>query len=192
MALKNILKDKKSLAIIVSFTILVIACLWAFISAGIITKTFKDKIIEQTYNNKEANIESLLVTETKDGQKLWELYADVGTYTDTDNIVLLQNLIGNFYDDNKVKASFKADTGTYNATTKQIILFNNVILVYEDGTNLQTERLTYSGKETDIIAEGKVRIEKPGEAVVMGNKAILSSDYKDFHIEGRTETHFYM
>ncbi len=192
MALKNLLKDKRNLAYVILIAVVIIACLWAFISAGVITKRFRAKIEDQTYNNKEANIESLLVTETKDGQKLWELFADEGRYTDADKIVLLDNLIGNFYEDNNVKASFKADKGTYNSETKQIILYNNVVIVYEDGTNIQTERLTYSGKEEDIIAEGRVRIEKPDEAVVIGNKAVLSSDYKDFHIEGRTETHFYM
>ncbi len=192
MALKKFFKDKKNIAYVSLLAIVIIACLWAFIAAGIITKNFKEKIIDQTYNNKEANIESLLVTETKDGQKLWELYADEGTYSDLDNIVLLTNLIGNFYKDSKVKASFRADSGTYNTKNKQIILYNNVILVNEDGTNLSAERLIYSGKETDIIAEGQVRIEKPKEAVIIGNKAVLSSDYKDFHIEGRTETHFYM
>ena len=30
-------------------------------------------IAEQTYNTKEANIENLLVTETKDGEKLYRL-----------------------------------------------------------------------------------------------------------------------
>lgn len=192
MALKNILKNKKNIAYTVLFAIIVISCVWAFVSAGMITKSFKNKIIDQTYKNKEANIESLLVTETKDGQKLWELYADSGMYTDADNVVLLENLIGNFYEGNKVKASFKADKGTYNATKKQIILYDNVLLVHADGTNIGTERLIYSGRNEDIIAEGNVRIEKPGEAVIIGNQAVLEGDYSDFHIKGRTKTQFYM
>lgn len=192
MALKKLFKSKKNIAYTALFLVIIIGCIWAFVSAGMITKSFKNKIIDQTYKNKEANIESLLVTETKDGQKLWELYADSGMYTDADNIVLLENLIGNFYDENKVKASFKADKGTYNATKKQIILYDNVLLVYADGTNIGTERLTYSGKNEDIIAEGNVRIEKPGEAVVIGNKAVLEGDYSDFQIKGRTRTQFYM
>jgi len=192
MALKNLLKDKKNIAYITLFSLIVIACFWAFISAGMITKSFKNKIIDKTYQNKEANIESVLVTETKDGQKLWELYADNGMYTDSNNVVLLENLIGNFYDDNAVKASFKADKGTYNANNKQIILYDNVLLVYKDGTNIATERLIYSGKNQDIIAEGNVRIEKPDEAVIMGNKAVLNGDYSDFNIQGRTQTQFYM
>ena len=148
--------------------------------------------MNQTYQNKEANIESLLVTETKDGAKLWELFAETGTYTDSNNIVLLEGIIGNFYDDNAVKASFKADKGTYNADKKQIIVYDNVILVYKDGTNISAQRIRYDGKDTDIIAEGNVRIEKPNEAVLLGNKAVLDGNYKDFHIEGRTQTRFYM
>ncbi len=192
MSIKNFVKDKKSILYIIVFAIIAFACLWAFISASVITNSFKNKIINQTYQNKEANIESLLVTETKDGTKLWELFAETGMYTDSNNIVLLEGIIGNFYDDNIVKASFKADKGTYNTSKKEIILYDNVILVYKDGTNISAQRIRYEGKNTDIVAEGGVRIEKPGEAVLIGNKAILDGNYKDFHIEGRTQTQFYM
>ena len=192
MARKKIELKKRHIFSFVVIGIIVLACIWAFIYAGVITRAFKDKISDSTYNAKEANIENLLVTETKDGKKLWELFADVGMYTDVDGIVLLENLLGNVYEGDKVKASFKADRGTYNSETKQIILFDNVIMVYIDGTSIMTDRLTYNGKGEDIVAEGHVRIEKPKEAVVMGSKAILSGDYKDFNIVGRTETHFYM
>ena len=192
MSVKNFLTNKKNILYIAAFSIIALACLWAFISASVITSSFKNKILNQTYQNKEANIESLLVTETKDGAKLWELFAETGTYTDSNNIVLLEGIIGNFYDDNAVKASFKADKGTYNADKKQIILYDNVILVYKDGTNISAQRIRYDGKDTDIIAEGDVRIEKPDEAVLLGNKAVLDKNYKDFHIEGRTQTRFYM
>lgn len=192
MALKKIITDKKNLSYIILFSVIIIACLWAFISAGVITKSFKNKLIEQTYNNKEANIESLLVTETKDGEKLWEMYAEKGTYSDSNNVVLLDDIVGNFYDKKLVKASFKADKGTYNSTKKEIILYDNVVLVYTDGTNIQAEKIIYSGKGQDIIALGNIRIEKPKEAIIMGTKAILKGDFSDFNIEGRTKSQFYM
>ena len=192
MALKKLLNNKKNTAYIILFSIIVIACLWAFISAGIITKSFKDKIIDQTYKNKEANIENLLVTETKEGEKLWELYAETGRYSDTDSIVLLEDIIGNFYEEKNVKASFKADRGTYHSTKKEIVLDSNVVLVYKDGTNIMTDRITYKGKGSDIVAEGNVRIERPKEAIIYGGKAVLKGDFSDFHIEGRTQTKFYM
>ncbi len=192
MKLINFIKNKKNIGYILLFSIIIIACGWAFICAGMLTESFKHKIENETYKNKEANIDNLLVTETKDGEKLWELYADSGMYNDSDNIVLLENIIGNFYEDKVVKASFKADKGTYNAEKKEIILYNNVILVYTDGTNIQADRITYYGKDKDVEAIGDIRIEKPNEAIIYGNKAILGSNFSDFHIEGRTKTKFYM
>ena len=192
MALKNIFKSKKNIAYVVAFSIILIACIWAFVSAGMITKSFKNKIVDQTYKNKEANIENLLVTETKEGVKLWEMYAETGRYSDTDSIVLLEDIIGNFYEDDLVKASFKADRGTYHSTKKEIVLYSNVVIVYNDGTNIMTDRIEYMGKDTDIIAVGNVRIEKPKEAIIYGGKAVLKGDFSDFHIEGRTQTKFYM
>ena len=192
MALDKILKNKKNLAYIIAFSIIGLACLWAFIYAGMITSSFKHKIIDQTYQNKEANIENLLVTETKEGEKLWELYAEVGRYSDTDNIVFLENVLGNFYEEKKVKASFKADRGTYHSIKKEIILYDNVVIVYDDGTNIQCDRIKYAGKNQDITASGNVRIEKPNEAIIIGNEAVLKGDFSDFHIEGRTKTQFYM
>lgn len=189
---RKIFKSIGHIAYAVLFGVIVLACFGAFIYSSVITKSFKNKIIDQTYASKEANIENLLVTETKDGQKLWELFSDKGMYTDANGIVLLENLIGNIYEENSVKASFKADKGTYNSETKQIILYDNVIMVYKDGTNLKTDRLIYSGKNEDILAVGNVRIEKPNEAVVIGLEAVLSGDHKQFNIKGRTETHFYL
>lgn len=192
MALEKFLKNKKNVAIAVGFLAIILLCIWAFVSAGMITKSFKTKIIEQTYKNKEANIESLLVTETKDGEKLFELYAETGRYSDTDNIVFLTDLIGNFYEENKVKASFKSNEGTYDSNTKHIVLTGDVLIVYFDGTNISTDMLVYKGKQEDIRAIGNVRIEKPNEAVIMGEEAVLDGDYSDFHIDGRTKTQFYM
>ena len=157
-----------------------------------ITKNFKEKIIDQTYKNKEANIENLLVTETKDGKKLWELYSESGRYSDDDSVVLLEDVIGNFYEEQAVKASFKADRGTYHTTKKEIVLDSNVVLVYKDGTNIMTDRIVYLGRDKDIVASGNVRIEKPKEAIIYGSKAVLKGDLSDFHIEGRTQTKFYM
>ena len=192
MAGKQKVKSYKNILVTVLFALIAIGCLWAFLYAGLVTKSFKNKIIQNTYKAKEAAIENLLVTETKNGQKLWEMFADVGSYTEVDGIVLLDNIIGNVYGETGVKASFKADKGTYNSNNKQIILYDNVYMIYFDGTNITTDRLIYSGKDKDIVAEGKVRIERPNSAVIYGSKAVLSPDYKDFNITGRTKTHFYM
>lgn len=189
---KKLFVSKKRIICIIAGLIFLIGAFWAFISASVITHQFKDKIENHTYKNKEANIKSLLVTETKDGEKHWELYAESGNYSDVDNVVLLEGIIGNLYEENKVKASFKANRGKYNSDSKEIELNDDIIMVYEDGTNIKAQTIEYKGKGQDIIAKGNVEIEKPDEAVIMGSKAVLSGNYKDFKIEGKTKTRFYM
>lgn len=183
--------QKKNIGYIVVFSIIVLACLWAFISAGIITKTFKTKMLKDDYAKKEVNIENLLVTETKDEKKLWELFADTGHYDNKDNVAYLDDIIGNFYKGDEVVASFKSSRGTYNYITKQIILYNDTVIVYKDGSNIRASRIKWAGKNKDIIAEGQIRLEKPNQMIIHGTKAVLNSSFSDFKIYGRTRTEIY-
>ena len=183
--------QKKNLGYIVIFAIIIIACLWAFISAGIITKSFKNKMLKNDYTKTNVNIQNLLVTETKDEKKLWELFADSGHYDNNDNIAYLNDIIGNFYDNDKVVASFKSSRGTYNYLNKQIILYNDTVIVYKDGSNVKANRLKWAGKKNNIIAEGNVRLEKPNQIIIYGSKAELTSDLSNFKIYGKTRTELY-
>lgn len=183
--------QKKNIGYIAIFVIILVACLWAFISAGLITKNFKKKLHENDYSKTDVNIENLLVTETKDEKKLWELFADSGHYDNSFNIAYLNNIIGNFYDGKQVVASFSSNRGTYNYVTKQIILYENIRIVYKDGSNVKANRIRWTGKNSDIIAEGQIRLEKPNQVIIYGSKATLSNDLKKFKIYGKTRTEIY-
>lgn len=176
----------------ITFVLIVIAVLWAFLSAGFITKNFNNNILSDNSESKEVNIEGLYVTDTKDGEKSWELYADNGHYDNTNNIVFLEDIIGNFYEKGQVRVSFKAKRGTYTTEDKHIILYDDVVFVHKDGENVSADRITWKGKDEDITAVGNVRIEKPDEVVVYGQEAILNPGFNDFKINGRTKTLFYL
>ena len=182
---------KRNIGYIVVFVVIVLACLWAFISAGIITRNFKEKIKTEDISKKEVDIENLLVTETKNGQKLWELFAENGHYDNKNNVALLNDIIGNFYEGDKVVASFKSSQGTYNAESKKIVLYSDTLIVYKDGSNVRANRIVWSGRDEDIVAQGQIRLEKPNQAIIYGSKAILKHDLSDFRIEGRTRTELY-
>lgn len=183
--------QKRNIGYIAIFVVILVACLWAFISAGFITKNFKNKLLNNDYAKTDVNIESLLVTETKDEQKLWELFADSGHYDNNFNVAYLNGIIGNFYKNNQVVASFHSNQGTYNYINKQIILYNDTKIVYKDGSNVKANRIRWAGKNSDIIAEGNIRLEKPNQIIVYGSKAALSSDLKKFKIYGKTRTEIY-
>ncbi len=183
---------KLSLFYVVIFVVIVIAVAWAFLTAGVITKNFSHDLMEQNAENKEVNIESLYVTDTKDGVKSWELFAETGHYDNVNNIIFLADIIGNFYKDNSVLVSFKAKRGTYTTENKHIILYDDVVFVHKDGENITADRITWKGKDEDITAVGNVRIEKPGEIIIYGEEAVLRPELEDFKINGRTKTLFYL
>lgn len=183
---------KLNLFYLVVFVVIVLAVAWAFLRAGFITQNFNNEIMGQNSENKEVNIESLYVTDTKDGTKSWELFAETGHYDNINNIIFLSDIIGNFYKNGSVLVSFKANRGTYTTENKHIVLYDNVVFVHKDGENITADRITWKGKNEDITAVGNVRIEKPDEIVVYGEEATLHPELEEFKINGRTKTLFYL
>ena len=185
---------KLNILYIVIFIVIVLAVIWAFLSAGIITQNFNKNIInnQNQTDSKEVNIEGLYVTDTKEGLKSWELFADTGHYDNSENIIFLTDIIGNFYDKGEVVVSFKAKRGTYTTEDKHINLHEDVVFVHKDGANIKADRITWKGKEEDITAIGNVRVEKPGEVIIYGQEAVLKPELDDFKINGRTKTLFYL
>lgn len=182
---------KRNIGYIILLITVVVACLWAFISAGLITKNFKKRLIDDSLGKKELTIQNLLVTETKEGVKEWEMFAESGYYDNNNQVALLYDIVGNFYKNNEVVASFESARGTYNQVKHQIVLYEKTLIVYKDGSNVSANRMTWSGKETDVVAEGSVRLELPSKVVVYADKAILNSDFNNLKVFGRTKTEIY-
>ena len=78
---KNLSKKKK--AYIIAFSGIVGILLWAFISAGIITHNFNRSQLSVNQDRQEALINGIILTETKDEKKYWEIYGETGTYDST-------------------------------------------------------------------------------------------------------------
>lgn len=185
------IKNKQNIGFIVLVLLVSGACLWAFISAGMITEGFKKRLADESLGKQEVTIQNLLVTETKEGIKSWEMYAEQGYYDNTNKVAVLFDIVGNFYKENEVVASFKSARGTYNEVKKEIILYEDSLIVYKDGSNVSANQMSWAGKGTDIYANGNVRMELPENAVVYGEKAVLNSEYNNLEVLGRTKTEIY-
>ena len=182
---------KRNIGYILLFGTVFIACLWAFISAGLITNNFKKRLADESLGKQEVTIQNLLVTETKDGAKSWELFAESGFYDSDNQVAVLNDIVGNFYKDGKVVASFESSKGTYNQEKKEIILYERTLIVYKDGSNVSAGRMSWAGKDSDVIAEENVRLELNKQVVVYAEKAVLSADFTDLQVIGRTKTEIY-
>ncbi len=186
---KNLSKKRKIyLAIFVGF---VGVLGWAFISAGIITRNFNRQQLVGTENRQELDISSLILTETKGDKKYWEIYGERGYYNSDNKVALLENVTGNFYSNNEVSMSFESSKGTYNEVKKQIILYKDTHIVIKDGTSLYCDRMTWSGTDKPITAEGHIKIIRDKALVSVAQRAIISSDYSSFKIIGKTVTKLY-
>jgi len=184
MRWKNLSRKKR--AYIMALATLVGVLVWAFISAGIITHNFNRNQIAGEQDRKEALINGIILTETKDEMKYWEIYGEQGTYDSNNEVAMLSNVLGNFYKDNEVSMSFQSSNGTYNSVKKQITLYNDTFIVIKDGTTLEADRLVWSGNDLPIVATGKVKITRDNRLLTLADKVEISPDYEHFTISGNT------
>ena len=186
------LMSKRNKLYIILFAIVLLGCIWAFASAAFITKSFKADIINNIAEKQELKVRGIFVTETKDGEKYWEIYADEGQVDSETKVALLYNPVGNFYDKGEVIMSFKSDKGTYQEDTKKIILYDNTLMVYKDGTNVTANKFIWAGKDNEIIAKDNVVITKTdGSFLIKGQEASLSNNMTHFTIKNKSESRLY-
>ncbi len=183
--------SKRKIAYIVILLAVVIGCSWAFIAAGVITKNFKKEALKSAGEKQEVNVQNLIITETKEDKKYWELYAEKGYYDSKNKVVILYNVIGNFYDKDEVVLSMESSMGTYSEEKKKVVLYDNSYFIYKDGTDVRADRFVWQGNDKDITAQGNVVIRKKGELRTFSNEAVLSEKMTNIKIIGRSRTELY-
>lgn len=184
--------SRKQKAYIGAFAAVVGLLAWAFISAGIITHNFNRSQLQTDQDRQEAMINGIILTETKDEKKYWEIYGETGNYDSKNGVAMLNNVIGNFYDENnEVSMSFESSKGTYNEKKEQIILYEDTFIVLKDLTTLRANKLVWTGKDVPIVAQGNVRITRKSDLLATAKKVEISPDYNTFKIIGNTVSKVY-
>lgn len=170
---------------------IVFVMFWAFISAGVITSNFNRAQLKGGANEQKIDAVGIIITETKEGKKYFEIYGESGSYSNDHSIATLHNVVGNFYKDGEVAMSFQSSKGSYDEKAGTITLYEHTYIVLKDETSLEADRLTWSGSDKETIAEGNVRIKKSNEMNALADKCIISSGYEKFKIIGQTQTKIY-
>lgn len=194
--LRKILKkiremDKKKRAYLIAVLLIVGVMAWAFLTAGIITSNFNRAQVKGTQDEQKVDALGIIITETKEGKKYFEIYGENGNYSNEHSVATLNNVVGNFYKDNEVAMSFQSSKGTYDEKNGVIKLYENTYIVLKDETSLQADSLTWSGSDKDTIAEGNVKIKKGKEMNALADKCIIGAGYDKFKIVGKTKTSIY-
>lgn len=180
---------KKGYVIIVLLIVLILG--WAFISAGVITGSFNRAQIRNSANSQKVNANGIIITETKNGTKYFEIYGENGHYNNQDKIAVLNNPVGNFFKDNEVSMSFQSSKGSYDEKNRIITLYENTYIVLKDNTSLEADHLIWGGSDKDTIAEGNIKIKRGNDMIATADKCIIRAGYDSFKIIGDTKTQIF-
>ena len=183
--------DKKKQAYVIALILIFSVMAWAFISAGIITGNFNRSQLKNSKDEQKVDAIGIIITETKNTKKYFEIYGETGHYSNDHSIATLHNVIGNFYKDNEVSMSFQSSKGTYDENSGVITLYDNTYIVLKDGISLNTDKLIWAGGDKETIAEGHVVIKKDNEMIATAEKGIIGAGYDKFKIVGNTVTKIY-
>lgn len=164
--------------------------LWAFVTAKVITHDFKRQM-NSNKTEQEALVKGVILTETKNDQKYWEVYGDTGHWNGESGVAQLDGVLANFYKDNKVSMSLKSSKGTYDSESKVITLYEDTFIAIEGGITLNADKLTYVSSSEPIVAEGHIKVRKDNSLVSTADKIVISPDYSDFKIMGHTVSKVY-
>ena len=115
---------------------------WAFITAGVITHDFNRKQLAAQGDDQEAVVNGIILTETKNDQKYWEIYGETGKWDSKQGIAQLNKVIGNFYKENEVSMSFESSKGVYNSKEGDITLYSDTFIALKDGITFKCRQIT--------------------------------------------------
>ena len=183
--------DKKKRSYLIAVLAVIFVMSWAIISAGVITCNFNRAQLKGNEDEQKVDAAGIIITETKEGRKYFEIYGETGHYSNDHSVATLNNVIGNFYKDNEVAMSFQSSKGTYDEKSGVITLYENTYIVLQDETSLNTDKLTWSGSDKETVAEGHVLIRKKNEMVATAEKGVIGVGYEKFKIIGKTQTKIY-
>lgn len=171
----------------------VITCIlfWAFLSAGVITHNFNRSVLKGDTDKQQLEVKGMILTESKEGQKSWEIFGETGEYSSDHKVAKLNNVIGNFYKDNKVNMSFQSSRGTYSEETHNIDLYENTYVVLENDIAVTADHITYFSDTKTITAKGHVHVDRQGTFIATADEAVVNSDFSTFLIKGHTVTRIY-
>ena len=183
--------NKKKIAKIVSIALGLIL-VWGLIWSASVTRIVKKNSKNTAMKNQRAIVKNIIVTETQEEKKYWEFYAKSGEYNSEFNSILLNDLIGNFYDKNgEVVVSFKSNKGTYDEKSKKVILNGENLFVGKNGSQLYADELIWQGQDKDILANGNVQYIQDDKIITKSQKAIFNSNLTNFRIIGKTKTQLF-
>lgn len=183
--------SKKLTISLIIIAVITVLSIWAFNSSMNLTKNVNRFEQEEDLDGADkAKVEELIITETRNSQKFWEVYASSGQYDHEKNMAKLTEVKGNFYKNNKVVLSFDAPIAFYNDKNKEIKLSGGARALTDDNVFITAKEFNWAGNKDEITAKNNVRISR-GQFLSTGNLSKFSTDFSRFEMSGNVKTNMF-
>lgn len=183
--------SKKFIILSSVFAFILLISIWAYSVSVSITKDLNQTIENTVKNEENVDINGLVLTETQDGKKFWELYAKQAQYTNNDSVANMKDVVGNIYKDGKVVLSFKAPEALYKNKDKFIKLSGGAYAASDKNVTIYADELEWSNKKDLFYANGNVKIKQENKFYSTGNSSVFNKDFTNFKIKGNSKTRVY-
>lgn len=166
-------------------------CAFSFLWAWWVTRGVRGNSAESLATQK-ISVNNLVLTETKNKKKYWELYSKRAEYDSSSTEVILYNIIGNFYnEEGEVVLSFSSPKGIYVQETEKVTLIGETRIATKDNSFARADRFEWEGKNSNIRAIGNVYLNRNNDIIAKANEAVFKPDLTWFKILGKSETKVY-
>jgi LPS export ABC transporter protein LptC len=123
-------------------------------------------------------------------RKNWDLHCRVAEKYDTLRRFLFKDVKFRLYEGSSVRAVLTSSYGTANYNDRNMTARSNVNLVFNDGTVLTTETLTWDDGRQVLRTEDFVRIVKPGGDTITGYGLTMDRNAEEIVIKRRVKGKF--
>lgn len=148
--------------------------------------------VSQGENSPEAIIEKFHLVSTVQGKKKWELYSDIARLYQNQKQAYSDNIYAQYYKKDKLTSILTADHAIVNTETNATEAQGHVELIVQNGSKLETDKLSWDPDTDQIKTEGWVHVYKGmDEITAVGMVADTQLDNirftKDVHTKVRDE-----
>ena len=150
----------------------VVTCLTIFTVVLLVfascSKDEKSKVPLITQDIPDQEFSDFSTVESDSGVVKWKLRAPVARVYNSKNLLVTDNPVIDFYDENgKITSTLTADKGEYNQETHDLTTLGNVVVTTTEGYTLETESLVWLQSLSEIHSEDFVKVTK-GNDVLTG------------------------
>lgn len=132
--------------------------------------------VDQWDENVEQNMENILLVESENNSKLWELKAESAKALRQTSTWEMNSVTANFESKSGVVYSVKSEATIFETESKNMVFSGNVSIISSNGYSFHTKSLYYYSEKQELVSGDAVRFEALNKKTPNKEKLRLSGD----------------